>query len=106
MASTGELPEAMEAPTSLFGRYSIFFAAAPMSREGSFFGSGRDDAEFGGNQAQAGFGDHQGNARDTRIGFKQAQNCLRVERAARTRDADRDDFVLCFWHGMCMEWPV
>ena len=55
MASAAALPEAMLAPMSLFGRYSIFFADVPVTSAGSLLPAvRRDDAKLGGDQAKSG----------------------------------------------------
>ncbi len=99
MASTGALPEAMTAPMSLLGKYSIFLAGVPVRSGASFFVVARDDVKFGGEQAEAGVGGDEVDALDTGLGVEQAQDGLRVDGAARAGDADHDLGSSSFRHG-------
>jgi len=57
---------------------------------GEFLCVGRDDAEFSGDEAQAGVGGDDVDARDARVGVEGAEDCLRVNCAARAGDAYGD----------------
>ena len=102
MASTMALPEAMLAPMSLLGRYSIFFAAVPVRSDGSFFGSvGTTASSVASRRMPASLATRK-TLLDARVGVEEAEDGLGVSGAAGAGDADCDDFAAGFWHGWLM----
>ena len=102
MASTMALPEAMLAPMSLLGRYSIFFAAVPVRSDGSFLASVGTTPSSVASKAHTSFAGDEIDALDARVGVEEAKDGLGVGGAAGTGDADCDDFAAGFGHGWLM----
>ncbi len=104
MASTEALPEAMLAPMSLFGRYSIFFAGVPVRSDGSFLPSAATTPSSVESRRRPASVATRKTRADAPVGVEQAKQRLRVDRAARAGDSDGDDAALCVlrWH----EWKL
>ena len=83
------------------GQAFEFFRGRFGEERREFFGILGDDAEFGGHEAQTGVAGDEVNASDARIGVECAENCLRVDCAARAGDAYGDG--LAFGVGHCGE---
>ncbi len=84
-----------------------FLCGSAGQQRRQFFRVRRDHAEFGGEQAHAGFACDEKNAlRRARSAIEQAQNGLRVGRAARTCDADCNNDAAGFRHGWSLNQRV
>ena len=95
MASTVALPEAMLAPMSLFGRYSIFFAGVPVSSAGSFLPSAATTPSSVASRRRPASVATRKTRATRRSASSRREQRLRVDGAARAGDPDGDDAALC-----------
>ena len=94
MPSTMALPEAMLAPISLLGRYSIFFAVTANNQRRQFFAIRSDHAEFSRQQTQGSIAGHEKTCSTRWSASRIRRTALCVDRAAGARDPDRDDIAV------------